>query len=168
MKIGIIGTRNMGRALGLGWACVGHEVLFGSRDLNKAKAIAVKGTASTQAGDFEAAAEFDEVALYTIRDRFPSSVLKDRKCSPVGFSLIATTAPYWDSTSPIPISAPAFTSRSRFLHTPNGSQPTCQGREWSKPLTQWRLKLSNWTTTNWRAVASLSFCAPMTRRRNQS
>jgi hypothetical protein len=77
MKIGIIGTGNMGRALGLGWARVGHEVLFGSRDLNKAKAIAANGTGSTQAGDFDTAAAFGEAILYTIRDRFPSSVLKE-------------------------------------------------------------------------------------------
>jgi predicted dinucleotide-binding enzyme len=77
MKIGIIGTGNMGRALGLGWARGGHDVVFGSRDLTKAKAIAAKGSASTQAGDFDAAAEFGEVILYTIRDRFPSTVLKE-------------------------------------------------------------------------------------------
>jgi 8-hydroxy-5-deazaflavin:NADPH oxidoreductase len=76
MKIGVIGTGNMGRALGLGWARMGHEVLFGSRDPNKAKAIAASGTDSTQIGDFDAAATFGEVILYTIRDRFPSSVLK--------------------------------------------------------------------------------------------
>jgi predicted dinucleotide-binding enzyme len=56
---------------------VGHEVLFGSRDLNKAKAIAANGAGSTQAGDFESAAAFGEAVLYTIRDRFPSSVLKE-------------------------------------------------------------------------------------------
>lgn len=43
MKIGIIGTGNMGQALGLGWARTGHEVLFGSRDAKKAKAIAADG-----------------------------------------------------------------------------------------------------------------------------
>jgi predicted dinucleotide-binding enzyme len=67
----------MGRALGLGWARVGHEVLFGSRDLNKAKAIAANGTGSTRAGDFDVSAAFGDVILYTIRDRFPSSLLKE-------------------------------------------------------------------------------------------
>ena len=67
----------MGRALGLGWARVGHEVLFGSRDVNKAKTIALLGTPSTQPGDFDAAAAFGEVILYTIRDYFPSRVLKE-------------------------------------------------------------------------------------------
>jgi 8-hydroxy-5-deazaflavin:NADPH oxidoreductase len=77
MKIGIIGTGNMGRALGLGWARGGHDVLFGSRDLTKAKAIAAKSSASTLVGDFDAAAEFGDVILYTIRALFPSSVLKE-------------------------------------------------------------------------------------------
>jgi 8-hydroxy-5-deazaflavin:NADPH oxidoreductase len=77
MKIGIIGTGNMGQALGLGWARTGHEVLFGSRDAKKAKAIAADGSASTQAGDFDAAAAFGEVVLYTVRDYFPSRLLKE-------------------------------------------------------------------------------------------
>ena len=33
MKIGIIGTGTMGRALGLRWAGNGHQVPFGSRDI---------------------------------------------------------------------------------------------------------------------------------------
>jgi 8-hydroxy-5-deazaflavin:NADPH oxidoreductase len=77
MKIGIIGTGNMGRALGVRWARRGHEVLFGSRDLDKAKAIAGRNRGSTQAGDFDAAAAFGDVILYTIRDQMPSSVLRD-------------------------------------------------------------------------------------------
>lgn len=75
MKIGIIGTGNMGRALGTRWALAGHEVLFGSRDLSKAKAIADRISGSAQAGDFDAAAAFGEAILYTIRDRLPSSLL---------------------------------------------------------------------------------------------
>ncbi|PYL03761.1 MAG: F420-dependent NADP oxidoreductase [Verrucomicrobia bacterium] len=76
MRIGIIGTGNMGRALGLRWARAGHEVLFGSRDVKKAKAVAADGSASTQAGDFHAAAAFGEVVLYTVRDYFPSRLIK--------------------------------------------------------------------------------------------
>jgi len=33
MKIGIVGTGNMGRSLGLVWAECGHEVFFGARNL---------------------------------------------------------------------------------------------------------------------------------------
>lgn len=67
----------MGRALGLRWARAGHEILFGSRDRKKAAAIAADGSGSAQAGDFDAAAAFGEVILYTIRDYFPSNVLKE-------------------------------------------------------------------------------------------
>jgi predicted dinucleotide-binding enzyme len=34
MKIGIVGTGNMGRALGLRWADGGYQVLFGSRTIS--------------------------------------------------------------------------------------------------------------------------------------
>jgi len=77
MRIGIVGTGNMGRALGLGWARAGHELLFGSRDVKKAKAVAADSFVSAQTGDFDAAAVFGDVILYTIRDYFPSSALKE-------------------------------------------------------------------------------------------
>jgi 8-hydroxy-5-deazaflavin:NADPH oxidoreductase len=77
MKIGIIGTGNMGRALGLRWARGGHDVLFGSRDLSKARAVAASGPDSVQAGDLDSAAAFGDVVLYTVRDVFPSSLLRE-------------------------------------------------------------------------------------------
>jgi 8-hydroxy-5-deazaflavin:NADPH oxidoreductase len=76
MKIGIIGTGNMGRALGLRWARGGHEVLFGSRDRSKAEAVAAGSPGSARAGDFDAVAAFGEVVLYTVRDVFPSNLLR--------------------------------------------------------------------------------------------
>jgi predicted dinucleotide-binding enzyme len=76
MRIGIIGTGNMGRALGLRWAYGGHDVLFGSRDPSKAQAVAARGPGSAGAGDLDAAATFGDVVLYTVRDVFPSSLLR--------------------------------------------------------------------------------------------
>jgi predicted dinucleotide-binding enzyme len=40
MKIGIIGSGNMGRSLGILWAEQGHEVFFGSRTTEKGKEVA--------------------------------------------------------------------------------------------------------------------------------
>jgi 8-hydroxy-5-deazaflavin:NADPH oxidoreductase len=40
MKIGIIGSGNMGRSVGILWAEPGHEVFFGSRNAEKGKSIA--------------------------------------------------------------------------------------------------------------------------------
>ena len=77
MKIGIIGTGGMGRALGQRWARAGHEVLFGSRDRSKAEeAAAAASSASARAGDFDDAAAFGEVVLYTVRDVLPSRLLR--------------------------------------------------------------------------------------------
>lgn len=75
MKIGIIGTGNMGRALGGRWAGVGHEVLFGSRDPRKAAAVAGSAGKTARAGDFDAAAAFGDVVLYTVREPLPSRLL---------------------------------------------------------------------------------------------
>ena len=75
MKIGVIGTGNMGRTLGLRWAANGHEVLFGSRDRAKAEALA-RGHASVRAGDFDDAAAFGDVILFTARGTFPSALLR--------------------------------------------------------------------------------------------
>jgi predicted dinucleotide-binding enzyme len=67
----------MGRALGIGWSRAGHQVLFGSRDVRKAKAAADASPISAQAGDFDDAAAFGDVVLYTVRDVLPSSLLRE-------------------------------------------------------------------------------------------
>lgn len=77
MRIGVIGTGNMGRHLGLLWAEQGHEVFFGSRNLEKAAAAAALSSHSVQSGTNEQAAEFGEVLLFTIRDVDPKSLVSD-------------------------------------------------------------------------------------------
>jgi len=76
MKIGIIGTGDMGRTLGVRWAQLGHTVRFGSRDLAKAGAAARAAGPTAQAGDTDAAAGFGEVVLYTVRGVMPSRLLR--------------------------------------------------------------------------------------------
>ncbi|WP_437999595.1 NAD(P)-binding domain-containing protein [Sorangium sp. So ce185] len=75
VKIGVIGTGNMGRTFGLLWASSGHDVLFGSRDRAKAEAVAA-GHERARAGDFDDAAAFGDVILYTVRGAFPSTLLR--------------------------------------------------------------------------------------------
>src|SRR4051812_46576421 len=77
MNIGVIGTGNMGQALGLRWAQNGHHLLFGSRDREKADALAFRAPPRARGGDFDAAAQFGDVALYTVRDVPPSKLLKN-------------------------------------------------------------------------------------------
>jgi 8-hydroxy-5-deazaflavin:NADPH oxidoreductase len=77
VKIGIIGTGNMGTALGRGLAGTGHQVMFGSRDPDKARTVAASIGGSALSGDFDAAAAFGEVVVYTVRGVFPSAVLRE-------------------------------------------------------------------------------------------
>lgn len=77
MKIGIIGSGNMGRSLGILWAEQGHQVYFGARTLEKGKAVADIAGNSTQGGTNDEAAAFGEVLLYTIRGVNPEEVLTD-------------------------------------------------------------------------------------------
>ena len=83
MNIGILGTGNMGRALGLVFAQVGHEVCFGARDPAKAQDAAALAPAvgvapeRVHAGDNDEAACFGEVLVYTARGVPPADLLSD-------------------------------------------------------------------------------------------
>ncbi len=66
MNIGIIGTGNMGGALGARWATNGHSVLFGSRDQGKARAAAARVAGAAQAGDLDDAAAFGDVVFHRL------------------------------------------------------------------------------------------------------
>ena len=74
MKIGIIGSGNMGRSLGILWAEQGHEVFFGARTTEKGQEIAAIAEHKTQGGSNDAAAAFGEVLLYTARGVNPAEV----------------------------------------------------------------------------------------------
>lgn len=74
MKIGIIGSGNMGRSIGILWAEQGHEVFFGSRQAEKGKSIAEKAGHNAQGGTNDEAAAFGDVIFYGVRE-MPSEVL---------------------------------------------------------------------------------------------
>ena len=68
MSIGIIGTGRMGSTLGQLWAKVGHQVYFGSRDPEKAKALAAllqgqNSAGQLYGGSIREAAAFGNVLL---------------------------------------------------------------------------------------------------------
>ncbi|MEM7725806.1 MAG: NAD(P)-binding domain-containing protein [Cyanobacteria bacterium P01_A01_bin.45] len=75
MKIGILGSGNMGRSLGILWAEQKHEVFFGSRTAEKGKAVAESAGNNTNGGTNDEAAAFGNIILYTIRGINPSEVL---------------------------------------------------------------------------------------------
>jgi hypothetical protein len=75
MKIGIIGSGNMGRSLGILWAEQGHQVFFGSREAAKGQAVAELAGNGTQGGTNDEAAAFAGVILWTARGIVPSRLL---------------------------------------------------------------------------------------------
>ena len=65
MKIGILGTGDVGQALGRGFVSLGHEVKMGSRDVGneKSRAWATKTGERASTGTFADAAAFADLAV---------------------------------------------------------------------------------------------------------
>jgi NADPH-dependent F420 reductase len=66
MKIGIIGTGNMGSGLGKLWAGQGHEVMFGSREPDRAKELAGSIAGNVRGGSYAEAAAFGDSVLLAV------------------------------------------------------------------------------------------------------
>jgi NADPH-dependent F420 reductase len=66
MKIGIIGTGNVGKALGEAWAAHGHEIFFGSRDPQKAMKLAESLKRSGKGGTYSEATKYGTVIVLAI------------------------------------------------------------------------------------------------------
>lgn len=68
MRIAVIGTGNVGRALGTNWASKGHKVIFGSRDPHSDKVgeiLAAAGPNASAASLVEAGAAAEVIVLAT-------------------------------------------------------------------------------------------------------
>lgn len=66
MKVGVIGSGNVGGALGGALAKAGHAVMFSSRHLDEDKALAAKIGANASAGTPEEAAAFGDVLVFAV------------------------------------------------------------------------------------------------------
>jgi predicted dinucleotide-binding enzyme len=69
MKVGIIGSGNVGRALGTGFAETGHQVMLGTRDPDKRelKEWMAKTGPKAAVGTFADAASFGEIVIIATR-----------------------------------------------------------------------------------------------------
>lgn len=96
MKIGILGSGDVGRALGNGCVALGHDVMLGARDARneKTRAWAVQAGAHASAGTFAEAAAFADLAvLSTLWDGTENAI---RLAGPKNFEgkvVIDTTNP---------------------------------------------------------------------------
>lgn len=66
IKIGIIGSGNVGSALGAVWVEAGHEVMFSSRHLEHDKSLAARLGAGARAGTPREAAAFGDVVMVSV------------------------------------------------------------------------------------------------------
>ena len=66
VKIGMIGSGNVGGALGSVWVKTGHVVMFSSRTLENDKALAAKLGANARAGTPQQAAAFGDVLVFSV------------------------------------------------------------------------------------------------------
>ena len=66
MKIGMIGSGNVGSALGRAWARAGHPVMFSSRHLEDDKRLAADIGANARAGTPREAAAFGDVLVFAV------------------------------------------------------------------------------------------------------
>jgi 8-hydroxy-5-deazaflavin:NADPH oxidoreductase len=77
MRIGIIGSGNVGGTLGAVWVKAGHEVMFSSRNLEHDKALAAKLGSTARAGTPREAAAFGEVVMVSVPYRALPEVGKE-------------------------------------------------------------------------------------------
>lgn len=63
MKIGILGSGDVGKALARGFASEGHEVMIATRDPKSQKAQEIKEDLGVEIGSFATVAEFAELAI---------------------------------------------------------------------------------------------------------
>ncbi len=66
IKIGVIGSGNVGSAIGRVWANAGHPVMFASRNLDHDKQLAAAIGTNARAGTPSEAAAFGEVLLFAV------------------------------------------------------------------------------------------------------
>ena len=66
MRIGMIGSGNVGSALGRVWAKAGYEVMFSSRNLDSDKKLAAEVGANARAGTPQEAAAFGEILVFAV------------------------------------------------------------------------------------------------------
>lgn len=94
LKIGIIGSGNVGSALGTTWAKSGHQVMFSSLDLEKDKALAAKVGNGARAGTSREAAAFGDVLLIAVPYHALPAVGKDLGALLKGKVVIDTCNPF--------------------------------------------------------------------------
>jgi len=94
MKIGIVGSGQVGGTLGGVWVKAGHEVMFSSLDLEHDKALAAKLGAKARAGTPREAAAFGEIVMISVPYRALPEIGKSLADLLKGKVVIDTSNPF--------------------------------------------------------------------------
>jgi predicted dinucleotide-binding enzyme len=100
MKVGILGTGDVGKSLGKAFLALGHEVKMGGRDpaSEKAQAFAREGGPNASAGDFKDAATFGEIVVLCTLGLANEAVLQQAHANSFAGKLVI------DTTNPLDFS----------------------------------------------------------------
>lgn len=94
LRIGIIGSGNIGGAVGLRWAAAGHQIVFSSRHPEELESLVAAAGVNTRAGLPDAAAEFGEVILVAVPYAALPQIGQDYAASMAGKIVIDCSNPY--------------------------------------------------------------------------
>ena len=94
MKIGIVGSGNVGGAIGATWVRAGHEVMFSSRNIEHDKELAARLGGGAKAGTPREAVMFGEVVMISVPYHALPSVGKDLADVLKGKIVIDTNNPF--------------------------------------------------------------------------
>ncbi len=92
-KIGILGSGNVGKALGEGFIKYGYEIMIGSREPAKLKEWQSKQGEQALSGTFQEAAEFGEIVILAVKGSAAKEVVKSVQAKLKGKTVIDTTNP---------------------------------------------------------------------------
>ena len=142
MRIGVIGSGEVGRVLGAGFALMGHEVKLGSRNPAQDKIRAWLDETGASAGTFDEAASFAEVAvLATLWEGTENAIRLAGPENLAGKVVI-------DATNPLDFSE-RVPPKLAIGHTDSGGgrcNVGCRARASSRRLTPW--VTHTWSTPN--------------------
>jgi predicted dinucleotide-binding enzyme len=94
MKIGIVGSGNVGSNIGASWVRAGHQVMFSSRNIEHDKELAARLGRGARAGTPREAATFGEVVMISVPYHALPAVGKDLADVLKGKIVIDTNNPF--------------------------------------------------------------------------
>ena len=116
MKIGIIGSGDVGRVLGAGFIKEGHEVLLGTRDINKEAVVNwLANNPNSQVGSFADAAAFGELIVLATAGDITEAVIESAGIANFSSKIVI------DATNPISHTKPPVNGVLQFFNTAAGS-----------------------------------------------